>query len=455
MFALPTSSESLSVLIVPRKTDTHTLHARHLTSQRFRLDSHRSVLFFVAKVDIGLTYIGSSPAPKDSPPSPTLAAFPKLLSRQPNPEHIRACNLVKLLCAVPKSGPTEIHFNALNVEVNEGLSIKEIVPEIYLAPLAKTEPQQEHSQSSSGGASDLYPSTPSDSYNALDLDEYRKRAEELRFDNEDVFRYLEHRQPFSQNIVKTGWFRRFWEKLLLVAEYWDTSTDGLHGNPDPQTGKTYLGRRIFKGQDMPLVFLEDAIKEFCEAISWAWRCRYIPPNIQPRLEIGNLRIPVPQTGAVFRTPRDPSEARKGFAEGPLIGVLVTTNPSLPPDEGDGTPTRSSDDYQTALKEVSLAIMLAQKRARQGHQEVPAGKGKWWTEKPRWGGGPGGQIGIFEQSIAHLPNQSAAKRARDLAIRRYKRRPVPCSTWDRGIIYRRIGKDSAANYDDVRQFSTTP
>ena len=372
--------------------------------------------------------------------------FPRAPATQPSSEPCRASDLVKLLSVIPKTGPTEAHLCALNVQTTGDVPLEDIVPGSYL-PSPEIDEGVRH-QSSYKEMCARNASSFSNGCPTPGVEDFQKRASDLLFDNEDVFRHLEQRSTTSGVIIKVSWFRKFWEKLLLVAEHWDTSTDGLYGDPDSITGKAYIGRRVFKGQDMPLIYLEDVVKEFSEAIAWAWNCRYIPPKTQPWLEIGNLRQCVPQTAGIHSTPRNRDEARKGFTEGPLMGVLATMNPELPSQAKDSTASNSSGNLQMVLKDISLAIMLAQKRARQGKQQPVAGHKKWWTEIPRWGGGPGGQIGILEQSVDHFRDPNSARRSRDLAVKRYKRLHPPCSSWDRGIHYRQIGKEPHAQYDDV-------
>ena len=368
--------------------------------------------------------------------------FPRAASTQPSREPYRASDLINLLSAVPKTGPTEAHLCALNVRTTEDVPLEDIVPQAYL-PSPEIDDEACHHPTYRDICTEAA-SHVSNKGCVPATEDFLKRAGDLILNNDDVFRYLEQRPNSSRKIVKVSWFRKFWDKLLLVAEHWDTTTDETYGESDPITGKTYIGRRVFKGEDMPLMYLEDTVKEFAEAIAWARNCRYIRPSTQSRLEVGNMRLLVPQSAAIYRTPCDRDEARKGFAEGPLIGVFVTANPAFSPQ----TETTMFGASQIVLKEISLAMMLAQKRSRQGQKEVPVGCGKWWAETPRWGGGTGGQIGILEQSVNHFRDSDTARKARDLAAKRYKQLRTPCSTWDRGINYQQIGKSKGAIHDDI-------
>ena len=344
---------------------------------------------------------------------------------------------------VPRTGPTDAYLQALNVHVDENVPLEDLVPQPHLP--STEECQGARSRPTNRDTPSQNTHSSSRDYYAPSGDDLCERAKDLLCENEHVFQHLEQRPGTSGARVKISWFRRFWEKLLLVAEYWDTSTDGKHGDPDPISGKTYIGRRLFRGQEMSLSYLEDIVKEFSEPIAWAWRCKYVWPTTQPRLVVGNMRLLVPQTAAICRWPRDRDAARKGFTEGPLIGIVAMTNPEfLSP----GKDQKDVSGTQMVLKEITLALMLAQKRARQGQQEVLASNGQWWMEEPRWGGGPGGQIGVLEHSVDHCPDPNAAKRARDSAVRKYQRLQPLGSTWDRGIHYCQVGKDRQTDFDDI-------
>jgi len=106
-----------------------------------------------------------------------------------------------------------------------------------------------------------------------------------------------------------------------------------------------------------------------------------------------------------------------------------------------------------LRETGLMAMLAQKRAREGKEEVPPGAGKWWTTTPRWGGGPGGECGIAEEeAIEELvhdgggPQRKRAKKSTKADV--WRAMQPPKSTWEKGISYQQIGKDNGSLYDDV-------
>lgn len=104
-------------------------------------------------------------------------------------------------------------------------------------------------------------------------------------------------------------------------------------------------------------------------------------------------------------------------------------------------------------------MLAQKRAREGTKEVQAGAGKWWTTKPRWGGGPGGECGIAEeepmeeppptQEGNNGPQRKRAKRSTKADV--WRAMQPPRSTWEKGVKYQRVGKRKGDEYDDVSPY----
>lgn len=136
------------------------------------------------------------------------------------------------------------------------------------------------------------------------------------------------------------------------------------------------------------------------------------------------------------------------------------------------------------REVSTVLLTAQQRARQGKTELRFGEGKWWTEKKRWGGGPGGPIGRevdkievvgigekIEEGVKSeqaLPSRAAViggisgpsplKRPKRSGgdgksgtmgiYDNYRKLNPPASTWDRKARYEAIGKIPGAAYDDV-------
>jgi len=123
-----------------------------------------------------------------------------------------------------------------------------------------------------------------------------------------------------------------------------------------------------------------------------------------------------------------------------------------------------------LKEVGILLVLAQQRAREGNTEVMPGEGKWWTTKPRWGGGPGGEVGegtgnsdepVARDEHQHggaeghgherkLRGRSGAPRRKMGAAEVWKMMLPSVGYWDRRVSYSMLGKDKGSNFDEVSQ-----
>jgi hypothetical protein len=162
----------------------------------------------------------------------------------------------------------------------------------------------------------------------------------------------------------------------------------------------------------------------------------------------------------WRGPTDRIKARQGWLEGPLFGVQCRPETRF---EG------QDDAVLDTVRELGGLLLLAQERAREGRKERRAGEGKWWTERPRWGGGPGGEIGEAAGASDAAPSEAPVKaeeketpaarlRSRDLKERATSRRPSPAEIWkvlrpggplwDPKIAYEAIGKHPKSDWDEV-------
>ncbi len=174
--------------------------------------------------------------------------------------------------------------------------------------------------------------------------------------------------------------------------------------------------------------------------------------------------------SIFRTSTDRQRARQGLVEGPVMGTQCRSETRFrAPEQELGT---GRGDALDILREVAAMLLLAQERAREGRQLVKPGEGKWYTCKPRWGGGPGGEVGNTAGSNSDDPNSTASKttaapagaadekpkptttpttsRARSRkqsAAEAYKKLQPGMGTWDPHVSYEAIGKqrDSAFDY----------
>lgn len=325
------------------------------------------------------------------------------------------------------------------------------------------------------------------------------RMKELIFGNDDVFRFI-NREPSlpGRAEAKVAQFRKFFEGILAMSEYWDTSLDNdpatrskQSASPDndamdidqqhskaealdPENDKEpYTGRRIGTGRDMPRQYREDAVRSLVETIAWCFRCQLSAPRNQAKLKLKSMFVPVHQTALVYRPPQDRQLARQGFVEGPLMAIqsrAETVFRLAGEQQGEG-----QGEMVDLLREVGAMLLLAQERARDGKVEVAPGTDQWWATTPRWGGGPGGEMGSAETANTDdappaqnedgelLEDDKASGRLEDKkrrkleksAQRKSKRVPsgyhslqAPASTWDKRTTYAQIGKEEGSEYDDV-------
>ena len=415
--------------------------------------------------------------PRGPPPPATPLQFPRCEPCwRSNPELGVSSDLARLFSSTIRTGPTIKHLQVLNVNLAIDLPLNQVVPTILIPPHSwskKSPATSESSASSQATTSPLSNGAPTPG-----KEEFFVRVQELLHDNNDAFRAMERQPPLPhRQPARIVHFRKFWEGLLLVAEHWDTSLDKysdskatdeksamdidelrseankaesrMETDQGEHLRKTYTGRRTSTGRDMPGKYREDTIFAFVETLTWAFRCRLDQARSQQRLELQGTMIPILHAASVYRIPKDVREARRGVAEGPMLGVFCREQTSfrgLNEAEGEG-----KQEILDLLRETGLLLMLAQKRAREGKEEEVPGKGKWWANAPRWGGGAGGELGNANEESNGDPTSSESSRKRFKKASRmdaWKSMQPPSSTWDRGVTYQQIGKDKNSEYDNV-------
>ncbi|KAF2402590.1 hypothetical protein EJ06DRAFT_580809 [Trichodelitschia bisporula] len=215
-------------------------------------------------------------------------------------------------------------------------------------------------------------------------------------------------------------------------------------------GGFYTGHRLSAGSSMPPAQRVEAVTAFLEAAAWAHGLRVAPHRRQPVLSLCNLRVPVYVSSAVWRLPTERERAKAGWLEGPVAGVLCRAETGFGDAAGPG-----SKDLVDAFREVAALLELAQERARAGpgDAEPVPGRGKWWVEKARWGGGPGGEVGEVRGDVdPQLPKGEAADAAgRSKEAARKKERSGKRAAdvwralkpgagwWDARVLYSAIGR----------------
>lgn len=435
-----------------------------------------------------------------------------------------AQEISELFLKLHKTGPTIQHVQALNICSVTEVALEQLVPKDHIPPISW---QQDPNTT---GGSNVFPAplpstlTLSNGSPVPSHDVYFTRVKELLFDNEDAFRSVERKPSLpGRPTIRVAHFRKFWDGLSQIADYWDTSLDEYTNNPsdtgqdamdidqlrsdaksfesgdaDKGTKKQdYTGRRIGTGKDMPPKHRDDAVFAFVEGIASAFRCKIERPRLEPKIKLHNLFIPLSQTGIVYRFPKDSQHARRGVLEGPLMGIQCTNQtvfhrPEEAPGEGQG-------ESANLLREVGVMLSIADKRSREGQNEPEPSEGKWWESKPRWGGGPGGEVGVseesqdakevdaksaFEQELADESKKAASepkppirfrggidrllrkqepgstkedsegsakgrkRTKRSNAVESWKTLQPAKSTWDKNVVYKQIGKHKTATSDDV-------
>lgn len=416
---------------------------------------------------------------KEPPPPATPLEFPRCEpSKFSVPEVGGTNDLVKLFSSSLRTGPTTKHLQALNVNITNELSLEQVIPTDYI-PNSSWSKDPATSETSESFQTALPRSKSlSNGAPAPGKEEFFARVKELLHDNEDGFRAIQRKPPLpNRQPTRIAHFRKFWEGLLLVAEYWDTSLDKYSDNrdtedesnmdidelrsettnPEPkmETDKggdpkrTYTGRRMGTGRDMPGKYREETVFAFVEALVPAFRCRLEQPRSHQKLQLQGTLIPILHAASVHRIPKDVRLARRGVAEGPMLGVFCREQTSfrgLDEAEGEG-----KQEILDLLRETGLMLMLAQKRAREGKEEEVPGKGKWWANAPRWGGGAGDELGdANEESTGDpKPSEFSHKRVRKTSrVDAWKGLEPPSGIWERGVTYQQIGKDKNSEHDEI-------
>lgn len=226
---------------------------------------------------------------------------------------------------------------------------------------------------------------------------------------------------------------------------------------------SYRGYRIGNGAEMPDQYRIDCVQAFIEPIAWAFGVTLSPHRRPPILTLQHVRFPVRMSSVGWRGPQDRVKARQGWLEGPVLGIQCRADVDF--GKSGNLEAESSLD---AVRELGGLLLLAQERAREARLEKCAGEGKWWTTKQRWGGGPGGEVGLASEvtnvdakSLTSRSEGSLSERNRDGS--KVRRRPTATDVWrtlkagsplwDPKIAYEAIGKDKGVEWDDVRSSTT--
>lgn len=251
------------------------------------------------------------------------------------------------------------------------------------------------------------------------------------------------------------------DDLLTGLE--EVSEDHLpHPAPEPHMRPRYKGRRTGSGRDMPDQFRNDTIKAFVEGVAWAFQCSVASPRQMPIVQMNKLNLPVRQTAGVHRQPKERTKARSSWLEGPVMSVQVR-----PETDFDATGL-SEAELETksrldVMREIGGLLHCAQERHRQGKTEVQPGEGKWWTEKQRWGGGPGGEVeaqegksetkDMLQMAEEMVTGRSSRTRKKKTPAMLWKELKCGSKLWDPKMDYEAIGKEPTSDFDEVSTASS--
>lgn len=417
------------------------------------------------------------------PPPPTPLQFPlSALNQRLDQARYTSLEISQLFTTIHKTGPKIEHLQALSVRSIE-VSLEQLLPEGYLPDVS----WNQDPSTANGSTIFRAPVHPlpilSNGMTVPGYEAWYKSSKELLYDNEDVFQFLQGRHSSSgRPKLRVAMFRKFWDHLQQMGMYWDTSQeiyedipsdaaapdvmdiDKIYAQTQPteeandgeKANQTYRGSRIGTGRDMPARFREEAVFAFVETVAMAFRCRTERPRMEPKVRLQNILIPLPQVGIVYRCPTDRNQAKRGILEGPLLAIQCTNQTVFRREEevdGEG-----QGEVSNLLREVGLMLNLAQKRAREGQEEPEPGDGKWWATKPRWGGGPGGEVQSIEGKNDDDPEGSSKGKKRPKrsnAMENWKNLEPGPSLWDKGVLHLQIGKNRDTIGDDVRLLLNKP
>lgn len=361
------------------------------------------------------------------------------------------------------------HLESLNVSLLGEVPLDRLVPGEYLPPIEwlqsrwpDTEaPSVQHKRDKlSNGIS------------SPGRREFYDRAKGLLFSTDEAFESASGKGTNGAPPIRLTHSYRFYQHLLLLAGFWDTSKDNYTKEGDKEM---YTGRRYGAPHEMAAEYREDTICSFLEMCIWPFRCNIQNPrmSVTRKLQFQDRYLPIQGvTSAVCCNTSDRQKARRGILEGPLMGIHCRNTTTF---RREGQPVgQGKEELMDLLFEVGAALLVAQKRARQGKQEVNPGKDKFWVNRNKrhlgeLGGGKqdqetnarsrreieafgepmeGVEVEAGEEKSNEGASNGSRKRKQRFGAQAYLDAKPPESVWESKIEYKMIGKEAGAGADNV-------
>ena len=360
------------------------LHSRRLSKAQQKIKAMKRELTGAIKAAIPQN------KRKNTPPPPTPLQLPTInLSNLSSTPKLTADELFKIIASFPRYGPRPEHAQALGIKLISDTALEHLVPSPHLPPPSwLLEPPLTTASSTFPADSSIKTAEKLSNGKAVpDQAVFWTRLHELLHNNDVAFRYLDRQQLQTDKKVYIANFRKFWDNLRQMAGYWDATKDEYDPPSPGADGKqTYTGSRIGNGANMPAKYREDAVQQFVQPVCWEFDCKVAKPFFESKLQVRSMDVPASCSGVVYRYPLEKEKRRSGKVQGPLVGVSARNAVKFRQESeklGEG-----KLECLDVVREVGLALNIAQKRAREGKAETKTWEGKWWAEKPRWGGGEG-------------------------------------------------------------------
>ncbi|CAO1597434.1 MAG: hypothetical protein LQ349_006235 [Xanthoria aureola] len=414
--------------------------------------------------------------PRPAPARPGPLDFPQYqVQGDLSAAHQHAQTLDQLFLGLEKNVSAQ-HVEALNITLLEERTLDLLVPEGYLPPSTWLQDPSLATESSEKGQDEAASNQKARGY---EHESFYQRARELLLRNDDCFDSLPGKPGARRPPpVKLSHANKFYQNLLFMAEFWDTSKDNYETKEDGK--ELYTGRRYGGGHEMPSHYREDTVGAFVELCVWPFRCNLQNPrsSVSRKLQFRKQYYPIQSiSSAVCRNPTDRQKARKGILEGPLIGIHcrnTTTFRTASDAKGEG-----KEEIISLLFEVGGALLIAQKRAREGKEEEKPWQDRFWAlaGKRHLGEMGGGrqdletnasarrEIEATKSGVEPMDDVETDQKDHDSDGKESKKRRIqgpkqaylatkpPESQWESKMEYCAIGKAPGAGYDNIYLISS--